>query len=202
MASTNRPKAASPDQRQRYLRWLRHGATLARDFHGVGARPAQAIWCLLIEALETMARVPDQEKRWLSSGTRSGGWGMAGGMTRAELEEIERLRILSAMSPFEEGAKVSPQRDAVERAVDVLDWLRFTSKDDDHRLMKAAVHLAQGREGLAGLALGKGAGSRTRQVAYEIRTQTVGRILRGLRETAGIVPAAAGLRFHEITDVA
>lgn len=186
-----------PDERTALLRWLTHGVELAIDRHGrEGASCQKAIWCLIGEALETMDRVPDQERRWLSSGTRSGGWSQVG-LTAHDLIELERLRILSAMSPFEANTKVSPERDAVERALGVLLWLRWLSKGDDHRLQRAAVLLARGREDGAIKAYGS-AGRRVRQVAYEIRTQTIGRILRGLREDAGIVPSPDKVRFQEL----
>jgi hypothetical protein len=186
-----------PDDRPKLLRWLTHGVELARDLHGPKADHRQAVWCLIVEALETFDRVPDQERRWLSSGTRSGGWN-AVGMTAHDLLEIEQLRILSAMSPFEESSKVSPQRDAVERAAGVLNWLRWCSKGDDHRLQKAVVHLAKGQEGLAIIASGVPRGRRASQVSYELRTKAVGLILRGLREDAGIVPSPDKIRFQEL----
>jgi len=186
-----------PDDRAKLLRWLTHGVGLAIDRFGPDKASAQkAIWCLLGEALETLDRVPDQERRWLSSGTRSGGWSQVG-LTAHDLMEIERLRILSAMSPFETSTKVVPQKDAVERALGVLLWLRWLSAGDDHRLQRAAVLLARGREDEAARAFAsriKG----SNKVAYEIRTQAVGKILRGLREDAGIVPSPDKVRFQEL----
>ncbi|KOX53857.1 hypothetical protein ADL19_14890 [Streptomyces purpurogeneiscleroticus] len=153
------------------------------------------IWLLLSDSLDVLDRVPDQERRWLSSGTRSGGWSSVG-LTKAELIEIERLRIMSAMMPFDGTTKVMPQRDDVDRAVDVVGWLRFLSKGDDHSLQKAAVLLAKGAQDMAIKLAGK-PGRRQRQTAYEIRTQVVGRIVMGLRDFAGLVPAADGLHFEQ-----
>lgn len=188
-------KPFTPEERERFLRWLGRGAEMARDRFGDRASYRQLIWLLLSDSLDVLDRVPDQERRWLSSGTRSGGWN-AVGLTKAELIEIEKLRILSAMMPFDGTTKVMPQRDDVERAVDVVGWLRFVSKGDDHSLQKAAVLLAKGSLDAAIKVFGRPNG-RQRQTSYEIRTQVVGRILRGLKDFAGIVPGPDNLHFEQ-----
>jgi hypothetical protein len=88
--------AFSPEDRERALSWLGHGVELAREKYGASATYRHVLWLLINEALDLLDRVPDQEKRWLSSGTRSGGWS-AVGMTREELLEIERLRVMASM---------------------------------------------------------------------------------------------------------
>lgn len=187
-------KPFTPEERERFLRWLGRGAEMARDRFGEGASYRQLVWLLLSDSLDVLDRIPDQERRWLSSGTRSGGWS-AVGLTKNELIEIERLRIMSGMMPFDGTTKVMPQRDDVERAVDVVGWLRFVSKGDDHSLQKAAVLLAKGAQDMAIKVAGRR--GRSSQAAYEIRTQVVGRILRGLRDFAGIVPDSHGLHFTQ-----
>lgn len=188
-------KPFTPEERERFLRWLGRGAEMARDRFGEGASYRQLIWLLLSDSLDVLDRIPDQERRWLSSGTRSGGWN-AVGLTKNELIELERLRIMSGMMPFDGTTKVMPQRDDVERAVDVVGWLRFVSKGDDHSLQKAAVLLAKGAQDMAIKVAGRR--GRSSQAAYEIRTQVVGRILRGLRDFAGIVPAPDHLHFEQV----
>ncbi|TXM69626.1 hypothetical protein [Methylobacterium sp. WL120] len=185
-----------PEDRERALRWLDHGVGLARDRFGGGSNYRHALWLLITESLDLLDRVPDQEKRWLSSGTRSGGWN-AVGMTKHELVEIERLRVLSAMKPFEGQSRYMPQRNDVERSVGVLEWLRWCSKEDDHSLQKAVVLLAKGAEDEAAKVLNKHGRTRIRQVSYEIRTRALGRILKGLREDAGIIPSPNGQGFVE-----
>jgi hypothetical protein len=187
-------KPFTPEERERFLRWLGHGAEMARDRFGDRASYRQMIWLLLSDSLDVLDRVPDQERRWLTSGTRSGGWN-AVGLTKAELIEIERLRIMSAMMPFDGTTKVMPQRDDVERAIDVVGWLRFVSVGDDHSLQKAAVLLAKGAQDMAIKVAGRR--GRSRQATYEIRTQVVGRIVRGLRDFAGIVPGPDNLHFEQ-----
>ncbi|WP_298962453.1 hypothetical protein [uncultured Methylobacterium sp.] len=183
----------SPENRDRTLRWLAHGIELAQGRHGAKATHRQAIWLLLTEALDLLDRIPDQEKRWLYSGTRSGGWGGVG-LTRAEMEEIERLRVLSSMLSPAGRAGYMPQRDEVDRSLGVVEWLRWCSVGEDHSLQKAAVLLARGSEDAAVRAWSKSGRSRIRQAVYEIRTQVVGRILSGLK-AGGIVPDECALRF-------
>lgn len=187
----------TPEERGKILGWLDHGVELARARFGARATVRQVIWQLITDSLDLLDRVPDQEKRWLSSGTRSGGWN-AVGMTKVELVEIERLRVLSAMKPFDGQTRYLPQKDDVSRSLGVLEWLRWCSRGDDHSLQKAAVLLAKGSEDLAIKALPRFDQSRRRQAAYEIRNRVTGRILQGLKDDAGIVPAAAGLRFVEV----
>lgn len=190
------PNSLRPEDRKKFLRWLDHGVELAQRRLGGKATHRNVIWMLVTDALDMLDRVPDQEMSWLSSGTRSGGWN-AVGLTRADLIEIERLRVLSAMQPFDGEARYAPQKDDVERAVGVLEWLRWCSKGDDHRLQKAVVALSRGAEEAAARIYRNGS-ARVRQSSYEIRTKSVGMILRGLREQAGIVPAPDGVTFMEM----
>jgi hypothetical protein len=188
--------AFSPEDRERALSWLDHGVELAREKYGASATYRHVLWLLIHEALDLLDRVPDQEKRWLSSGTRSGGWSSVG-MTREELLEIERLRVMASMMPFDGATRYQPQRNEVDRSLGILEWLRWCSKGDDHSLQKAVVLLAKGAEDAAVKAFSKPGRTRLRQVGYEIRTQAIGLILKGLREDAGIVPSADRLNFEE-----
>jgi hypothetical protein len=188
--------AFSPEDRERALSWLDHGVELARDRYGDRANYRHVLWLLLNEAFDLLDRVPDQERRWLSSGTRSGGWSQIG-MTREDLLEIERLRVMSSMMPFDGTTKYMPQRNEVDRSVGILEWLRWCSSGDDHRLQKAVVLLAKGAEDAAAKAFSIPGRTRIRQVGYEIRTQAIGRILKGLREDARIIPSPDGLHFQE-----
>lgn len=188
-----------PDDRQKALRWLTHGVELAVSLKRGRATHRDVLWRLLGDAIEIFERVPDQERSWLSSGTRSGGWGAAAGLTRVELLEIERLRVLSSMLPFDGPSRCLPQRDDIERAVGVMTWLRWCSEADDHRLQKAAIALARGSEDAAARIYRPG--GRMRQVTYEIRSQFSGRVLKGLERDAGIVPSQDGLHFEEVQRV-
>jgi hypothetical protein len=185
------------EARNRALRWLGHGAELARSRFEGRPKPWHTIRVLLEDALQIMERIPDEEKRWLNSASRSGGWSSVG-MTQAELAEIERIRVLAGIKPFDGQARTLPQRDDVERALGVLEWLRFCNSDRDpeHRLQKAVVQLARGNTEAAVRIYGNGR-MRFAQVEYEVRTKGIGRIISGLRKTLGIVPAADGSGFVE-----
>jgi hypothetical protein len=181
------------------LGWLAHGGELAVALRGGQARHSDVIWQLLVEAIEVIEKTPDQERRWLTSGNRSGGWNMVG-MTRAELIEIEKIRLLSAMKPFDGSAKVLPQRDDIDRALGVLAWMRFcVSARIPERLTKAAVALARGGDSelVHKIYRPTNPRSRDRQVSYDIRTRTVGFITTGLRKTLGIIPGD-GITFKEV----
>ncbi|WP_316207505.1 hypothetical protein [Bradyrhizobium sp. SZCCHNR3118] len=181
------------------LGWLSHGRELAVELKGDRAKHSDVIWQLLVEAVEIIDKTPDQERRWLTSGTRSGGWNMIG-MSRAELFEIERIRLLSAIKPYDGKTRVSPQRDDVDRALGILEWMRWcnTARLPD-RLTKAAIALARGGDSETVHKLYcPTRKSRDRQAVYEIRTRTVGFILTGLKKDLRIVPAD-GISFKEIT---
>jgi hypothetical protein len=132
------------EDRIKTMSWLTHGGELAVELKGDRAQHKDVIWQLLVEAVEVIDKTPDNERRWLTSGQRSGGWNMIG-MTRADLKQIEQIRLLSAMKPYDGATKYAPQRNDVDRAIGVLDWLRWCSSARlADRLTKAAVALARG----------------------------------------------------------
>ena len=185
------------DDRQLFRRWLTHGGELARDRKGEKARHSDVIWSLIVEAIDTLDRLPDQERSWLTSGTRSGGWNMVG-MTPADLREIERLRILSAIKPFDGVARTVPQKDDSERALGVLEWMRFCNQNRNaKRLTKAAIILARNGETDAVHRVYNPHRKANRQTIYEIKMLVSGYILNGLKRDHGLVPGP-GLSFIEI----
>ncbi|WP_316194416.1 hypothetical protein [Bradyrhizobium sp. SZCCHNRI3052] len=194
--------SSSHEDRTNALSWLAHGAQLAFELKGDQAKHSDVIWQLLVEAIEVIDKTPDQERRWLTSGNRSGGWNMVG-MSRAELLVIERIRLLSAMKPYDGQTKVSPQRDDVERSLGVLSWMRWCNAARlADRLVKAAVALARGGEAeIVHRLYCPTRKSRNRQASYEIKQRTVGFILTGLKNDLGIVPGH-GLSFQELNHAA
>lgn len=184
------------EDRAKALGWLTHGGELAVALKGEHAKHSDVIWQLLVEAVEVIDKTPDQERRWLTSGQRSGGWNMIG-MSRAELIEIEKLRLLSAMKPFDGNAKYAPQRDDTERALGVLAWLRWcNSARLPERLTKAAVALARGGDIEVVHRLYCPTRKPHRQNIHEIRTRTIGFITTGLKTDLSIVPGD-GITFKE-----
>lgn len=188
--------SVSSEDRQVALRWLRHGAELAQDLKGDRAVHRDVIWSLLVEAVAVIDRLPDQDKRWLSSGTRSGGWNMVG-LTVADLRDIERVRLLSAMKPYDGQTKVTPQSFDIDRAIGVMGWLTWcNSARLPDRLKKAALALAKGGETEVVHRIYCPTRKPNRQNIHEIKTRTIGLILAGLKADLGIVPGD-GLSFRE-----
>lgn len=188
--------SSSLEDRTNAIGWLTHGGELAFALKGDRAKHSDVIWLLLQEAVETIDKTPDNEKRWLTSGNRSGGWNMIG-MTRRDLIEIEQMRLLSAMKPYDGATKYAPQRNDVERALGVLDWMRFCNAARlPDRLTKAAVALARGGDQELVHKLYCPTRKSNRQNINEIRTRTIGYIMTGLKTVHGIVPAD-GLTFRE-----
>jgi hypothetical protein len=188
--------SSSLEDRTMVLGWLAHGSELAFDLKGDRAKHSDVIWQLIVEAVEIIDKTPDQERRWLTSGNRSGGWNMIG-MSRADLIEIERIRLLSAMKPYDGQTKYAPQRNDVERALGVLAWMRWCNVARlPQRLTKAAIALARGGDHELVHRLYCPTRKPNRQNINEIKTRTVGFILTGLKKELGIVPEA-GLSFEE-----
>jgi hypothetical protein len=184
------------EDRTKTLGWLVHGGELALALKGERAKHSDVIWQLIVEAVEIIDKTPDQERRWLTSGQRSGGWNMIG-MSRAELIEIERIRLLSAMKPFDGNTKCSPQRDDIDRALGILAWMRFCNAARlPDRLTKAAIALARTGDAEIVHRLYCPTRKPNRQNISEIRTRTIGFITTGLKTSLGIVPGD-GITFKE-----
>ena len=189
--------SSSLEDRNKALGWLTYGGELAVALKGDRAKHSDVIWSLLTDAVEIMDKTPDNERRWLTSGNRSGGWNQVG-MTRNELIEIERIRVLCSMKPFDGQTKYSPQRDDVDRALGVMIWLRWCNGIRmPERLTKAAVALARGGDSELVHRLYCPTRKPNRQNVSEIRTRTTGLIMRGLREDLNIVPVPYTLDFAE-----
>jgi len=188
--------SSSLEDRSNAISWLTHGGELAVALKGDRARHSDVIWALLQESVEAIDKTPDNERRWLTSGNRSGGWNMIG-MTRDDLHEIEKIRLLSAMKPYNGVTKYAPQRNDIDRALGVLDWMRWCNVARlPDRLTKAAIALARGGDQEIVHRLYCPTRKSNRQNINEIRTRTIGYIMRGLKNHHGIVPAA-GLSFRE-----
>jgi hypothetical protein len=170
------------------LRWLDHGAELARDLKGTRAKYRDVIWQLLIESIETIDKTPDQERCWLTSGKRSN-WTHSTGMSHADLIALERVRLLSAMKPHDtDQATYLPQRDE-ERAMGVLEWMRWVraAKSGD-RLSKAAVALARSGDSEIVQKIYCPNRKPSPQNVHEVKIRTAGLIMAGLRDDLHIVP--------------
>lgn len=180
----------------RQLRWLARGAERAQAIHSDRARHTHAVWEAVREGLELVEQTEDQEKRWLSSGTRCSLAALQG-MNTQEALELEIEQLMAAMGTQPTRVDRGPATGDHAYMMDVLDWLRFcvSKNDPDNRLGKAAA------------ALMKGAGPETvskimgrkvsRQTAADMRDVRIPRaILKGLRESYGIVPGD-GITFIE-----
>lgn len=184
----------TPDvDRDRVLRWLRIGTRLAQEVYGEKATASHAVWLLIVDAIDLLDKTPDQERRWLSSGTRSGGIQPIG-LSTYEAELLEIIRINAAMHPADKKARYEPAPDDYDRMMGVLGWMRWCNKArNPQRLTKAAIALARGGDSEVVHRIYAPNRKRNRQTISEIKTRTIGYILAGLRE-AGIVVDGASFR--------
>jgi hypothetical protein len=178
------------------LRWLAYGARLAI---GRKTKPCHndVIWSLLVDAVDVTDRLPDQERGWLTSGTRAMKW-QGDGLSQAELKQVEIARVMSGINPFAGGqTNYSPQRDDVERALGVLEWLRWLNNTRlPQRLTKAAIALARGGDTEAVRKIYAPNRKPDRRHVSEIRARTNGLITSGLKKDLRIVPGE-GVSFVE-----
>jgi hypothetical protein len=185
------PSGFRPEDRERILRWLSHGVALARDLKGDRARNSDAIWLLFTEALDIFDRVPDQERSWLTSGLRSGGWSSVG-LTLAEAREIERVRLHCGMKPYDGPAGRVIEAAAVDRALDVLCFMRwfgaYVKSDRVEAMQRATLALARGGDQEAFHRAWSPGRKLTRQGVAHFRQVVFGHVLAGLRNDLGIVP--------------
>lgn len=185
-----------PSDRDDILRWLDHGAELARSLKADRAKHRDVIWQLLVEAVEVIDKTPDRERRWLTSGLRSN-WKHPTGMSHADLIALERVRVLSAMKPFDsDQTRYLPQRDDEERAMGVLEWMRWVhAAPSGDKLRKAAVALARGGDSEIVHRLYCPGRKPSPQNVFEVKVKTAGLILSGLRDDFGIIPGS-GIGFR------
>lgn len=175
-----------PD-REKTLRWLRAGTEMARRQHGERATHSHAIWALLTEAVDLLDRSPDNERRWLTSGTRSGGI-MPIGLSEREALQLERLQMVSAIQPATGAPGYQAQAEDHERMMDVMSWLRWCNPPQGaQRLQKAAVQLARGGDVEAVHRIYAPNRKRSRQTINEIRSRVAGFIFTGLYRDLAIV---------------
>lgn len=179
------------------LRWLRRGAERALKLRGERARHTDVIWQALCEALELIEKDEDQEKRWLSSGTRCSLASLQG-MSLQEAFELQVAQMMDAMGAPGTKVNTRPATGDHDFMMDVLAWLRFcvTKRDPDNRLGKAVAAIALGNDVSAvARIMGRPV---TRRTVEDIRDVRVPRlILRGLRDRFNLVPSE-GLTFREI----
>lgn len=190
--------SSSVEYASKALSWLAHGEQLAVSLKGEAAKHSDVIWQLIVEAVEITDNLPDQERKFLTSGNRSGGWNQVG-MTPGEAFQIEKIRMLCAMRPNDSEPRFQAQRNDLERAMGVLEWMRWIDAARlPKRLRKAAIAMARGGdEQIVHTIYCPNRGGRNRQISYEIKSRTAGFIMNGLKKDLHIVPDI-GIKFKEV----
>ena len=120
-SSPSNGKTARPTraERGRHRDVLRAGLRMCAEAGKAEPTVADAVWELLIEAADTLKRLPDRERRWLASGTRSS-WPQAireyGETFAAAVGRGGRWEPMSAgLGP--------PSAGAIGRLETVMEWL-------------------------------------------------------------------------------
>lgn len=155
---------------------------------------ADLVWDLLVDAARTIESLPDQDRRWLSSGSRSGGWNMIG-MSSSEARAIEKARLMSGIMPGD-ALKMSAQAVDVDRAIDVIEWLRFCQSERRGLVLQKSAYWAAAGHAMRAQAHFRPAAPKKQRtlnkLMLEIKAQATGLILLGFTETFGITQGPDG----------
>lgn len=150
------------------------------------------VWRLLVEATDTLRRLPDREKGWLMAGDRIA-WPevihSAQEHYEAELQRLVDLKMSKELAPLPRLAVADPA--AIPRMLTVLSWLRYYTarKTSMSRISK----LQQEKRAMLEWALGAptkrvryllGGGSRNKP--YMVRQRFLEHICRGVEHACGI----------------
>lgn len=157
--------------------WIDKGYELLPSYPWLKESRNNAIWCLLLHAVNVLESEPDQTISWLTSGLRSGGWSHIG-LTAPEAADIERIRRLSGIRPAE-AIRGEQQHFDADMASDVLGLLRHTIWcQSDLRYIKAMVMYARNPEtdGLERLFPRR----TKRNIIYSVKMRLTSRIFRAL----------------------
>lgn len=115
-------------------------------------RPEQklrdAVWRLLQDAADTLARLPDRERGWLLSADRAAWpevWHSAQERYEAELQRLQDGKMSKEETPLRRGAITDPT--AIPRMLTVLGWLQY---------VRARTPIREKRDKLVVLAMAQG----------------------------------------------
>ena len=141
-SSPSNGKTARPTraERGRHRDVLRAGLRMCAEAGKAEPTVADAVWELLIEAADTLKRLPDRERRWLASGTRSS-WPQAireyGETFAAAVGRGGRWEPMSAgLGP--------PSPGAIGRLETVMEWLVGAGGRSSSRETNVVFALAAG----------------------------------------------------------
>ena len=158
---------------------LQHGYALARG-GGCGEPTLKdAVWELLMEAADTLKRLPNRERGWLTAASRAH-WP---DIVREGQELTLAASRKSARSQPDRIARIPASADAIDRMDTVLLWLPHAGGSKARRDVAVLFALACGVK-VARLRQRFGCGRRT---VYDIRDRALGRLCSWLDEQVGPV---------------
>lgn len=162
-AAAQRHGTCEDTERRRSTHAVTHGLELARAAGRETPGLRDAVWELLLEAGDTLKRLPDRERGWLTAATRAH-W-------PAYLSEAAAEGGAGHLRPGPASAE------AIDHLDTVLAWLPLAAGRDPKRDVAVLFGLACGLR-VAQLQRGLGCGRRT---IYDLRDRGVARICAELR---------------------
>jgi len=149
---------------------------------------AAVVWRLLQDAVDTLSRLPDRERVWLSSAERAA-WPQVIHTPQehyeAELQRIVELKEEPEKTKLRRLAVTDPT--AINRMLVALDWLRFVTAynfKNIKRDKKIVLALASGQsESYVARWI---MGARTPQAAHHVKNKVVGQIALALKSSCNL----------------
>jgi Domain of unknown function (DUF6362) len=159
-----------PGERLRLEAAIAAGLEGARETGGSAPRLRDAVWTLLLEAGDTLRRLPNRERGWLTAASRSH-WP---DYLRSAAEELAGGAAAARTAPA--------QPAAIDRLDTVLAWLAYVGGPRQQRDQAILFGLACGVK-VAALRQRFGCGRRT---VYDARDRAIARICGRLRDQSDI----------------
>lgn len=134
------PASPSPQEVQETRKALREGADMLRGEGNPRPSLKALIWRLLQDAAETLTRIPDRERAWLQSASRSAWPAIA--HTAQEQFAAEVQRSTDARMSKDEGPlprMVITDPSATRRMLTVLGWLRHVRAQSPYKCKRDKI---------------------------------------------------------------
>ncbi len=169
-----RGTAAAARERLRIEAAIGEGLRLARQAGCAEPGLRDAVWELLLEAADTLRRLPDRERGWLTAASRAH-W--------PDYLRDSAAAVAAGDAAAPAGARPAPARAvAIDRLDTVLAWLPQAGGANPRRDVAVLFGLASGLR-VATLRRGLGCGRRT---VYDVRDRGLARICGWLRQQSAL----------------
>lgn len=180
LSVTGRVKRPTFDQEaQRALAWGFRVVELEHGRRTISEALKLVVWKLLENAADTLARLPDRERVWLTSCDRAGWPEVVHSAQELYEANLQRLVDLREQTETRLPRQAVTDPTAIPRMLTVLDWLQFVRGRRVKRDKMIVLAMAGGMS--QNYAARRFMGDKTGQAAYMVKQKVVAQIAQGLR---------------------